>query len=609
MSIEIADLRRQMEEQQLSQAAVAARAGVSPSTLSRILDGKTQNARQATMERIKAAVQAEALHIQSSMGTQEALPIFQALKHHRAVVQRWSSTIDFRDLLRSRNLSKSFIDLHVTRVPSTWRNPTLIHLSDLLKGAGHCVLLGAPGAGKTTSLKYIARVALDRSEQDITGTPLLVSLRETSAAESLYQILGAIFRMDFDGLDAQLTARYRLLDVLESVKPIILLDGLDEVGPHWRRQIVDEFRFLIEHARDFRVFLTCRTGDYSYHFDNVEVFQIHPLDRMQVHEFAHAWLGASAEDFLSQLTHSPFADTTVRPLTIAHLCAIYERRGMLPEQPRTIYRKVVRLLLEEWDEQRSIRRTSRYANFEVDRKEELLQAVAFQVSLLGAYTFSHDQLEHVYRAVAPAFGLPANDAVKVASELESHTGLFVESGYDQYSFAHKSIQEYLTAEYLIRLPGLPRGILLRFPSECAIAVALSSNPTEYFLLPLLSVESDAEKELDNAVAMYLRRLVIEGVYFIASPRLGWAILGLYAYASRNDTSRTWMSENIFELTSVESVAESVRAVLRDSIVTRDNSGFWFIRPESGATLPAIRWLFESHDVTLRIDDEFVRRLG
>ena len=43
----------------------------------------------------------------------------------------------------------------------------------------------------------------------------------------------------------------------------------------------------------------------------------------------------------------------------------------------------------------------------------------------------------------------------VIAELESHTGLFIQSGFDQFEFAHKSLQEFLTAEYLVKLPSIP----------------------------------------------------------------------------------------------------------------------------------------------------------
>ncbi len=50
----------------------------------------------------------------------------------------------------------------------------------------------------------------------------------------------------------------------------------------------------------------------------------------------------TAVGFTEQIKKSPFADTAIRPLTIAHLCAIFERAGRIPDKPKTFYRKIVR---------------------------------------------------------------------------------------------------------------------------------------------------------------------------------------------------------------------------------------------------------------------------
>jgi len=76
-----------------------------------------------------------------------------------------------------------------------------------------------------------------------------------------------------------------------------------------------------------------------------------------------------------------------------------------------------------------------------------------------------------------------HEAQQVVNELETHTGLFIQSGYEQFEFAHKSLQEYLAAEYLVKLPSIPpeRRILFKLPNELAIAVTISSNPSDYII--------------------------------------------------------------------------------------------------------------------------------
>ena len=191
------------------------------------------------------------------------------------------------------------------------------------------------------------------------------------------------------------------------------------------------------------------------------MFEIKPLNDEQIAIFADRWLGPEhGAIFVSQLNKSPFLDTAIRPLTLAHLCVIYDRIKRIPEQPKTIYRKIVRLLLEEWDEQRTVVRESAYANFDNDKKAEFLANLAYDLtSKLKTSTFDREGLITCYRDIHENFGLPASDATKVVDELETHTGLFLQSGRDRFEFSHKSLQEFLTAEFIVKLPSIPRNMI------------------------------------------------------------------------------------------------------------------------------------------------------
>jgi hypothetical protein len=196
-------------------------------------------------------------------------------------------------------------------------------------------------------------------------------------------------------------------------------------------------------------------------------------------------------------------------LTLAHLCAIYERTDDIPEKPKTIYKKIVNLLLEEWDLQRTIKRQSKYARFEVDRKYEFLCNLAYVLTVTRRQTvFSSADIVYLYGQICDQFGLDRNEAKEVAAELETHNGLLLQTGYEQFEFAHKSLQEFLTAEYLVKLPTIPDwGMLGRLPYETAIAVAISSNPGAY--LSELVFRRFRTRMSENFIRAFLSRLIIE----------------------------------------------------------------------------------------------------
>ena len=137
-----------------------------------------------------------------------------------------------------------------------------------------------------------------------------------------------------------------------------MFDGFDEIVAASRRDaVVSKLGTATRQLERSSIILTSRTGEFNYHIDNMSQFEIKPLSRPQISSFASRWLGQDdGESLLVQLDNSPYNDAAIRPLTIAHLCAIYERVGRIPDKPKTVYKKIINLLLEEWDEQRSIKR-------------------------------------------------------------------------------------------------------------------------------------------------------------------------------------------------------------------------------------------------------------
>lgn len=183
----------------------------------------------------------------------------------------------------------------------------------------------------------------------------------------------------------------------------------------------------------------------------------------------------------------------------------------MPDQPKSVYRRVVRYLLEDWDASRSVRRPSLYSNFETDRKSDFLAHLAFELTAcVPSARFSVYDLRACYDKIHIAHKLPKDEMEKVLREIESHTGIIIESGSDYFEFAHLSLQEFLGADHIIRLPDLSLVLdhVNRLPNQMAIAVALSSSPSEYLVKLILG--SLRDKSLDsNWYNTFAYRLVLE----------------------------------------------------------------------------------------------------
>jgi NACHT domain len=532
-----------------------------------------------------------------------------ALAEHQKEVKAWSEEISFKDLLRPKATSDVFVPLDIYLLPRRQRfsdseELALAPLSSVcdVESNAHLIILGQPGAGKTTAVKRLCQQMLTGEEifpsQEF---PLLIRLRDLNnvAASSgelqdlLIERIQALldiplsFPPDLESAEASETRRMlkerAVVHILETFRPLILLDGLDEVSHKAKRDsIIAGVRRLAVQLEQARIILTARTGEFTYHIEKMTAYEIAPLSQNQIRQFAISWLGeVNGETFLRQVQDSPFADAAIKPLTLAHLCAIFERVHKIPEKPKSVYKKIVSLLLEEWDQQRSVQRISAYSDFEVDRKADFLADLAYYLTKSNkSSTFTRSDLLEGYEEISINYGLRKSEAQAVANELETHTGLIVQSGADLFEFSHKSLQEYLSAVFIVGLPFIPRSMieLQLMPNELAIATALSSRPSKYFRTLVLDHFSKVRLSF-HFVRTFINRMLIERPDFDVTPEVGLAIMCLYS-----QYLRAWIEESsqlqLFMFDPLSFEFEHLNALIRERIKVADLLGIYRVASHS-----------------------------
>lgn len=160
------------------------------------------------------------------------------------------------------------------------------------------VVLGEPGAGKTTTLWKLARELVDAAIIDEKKPiPLVLRLGNwTDEGQSLKDFI----KSELGSLGVHVD------DLLKEERAALLLDGLNEIPVSQRerenrdRQIQDLFR---KHLTLITL-LTCRAQDYTLDlgFDKIEIT---PLDELRIREFCVRYLGDEAGIALFERLNGP----------------------------------------------------------------------------------------------------------------------------------------------------------------------------------------------------------------------------------------------------------------------------------------------------------------
>lgn len=312
-------------------------------------------------------------------------------------------------------------------------------------------ILGKPGAGKTTFLKYLALQAADGK---LPLLPLFVPLKQW--ADSGIPLLPF--------LEQQLAvcsfppAAEFVEKLLQEGKTLLLLDGLDEVGETHHRPVTEAIHQTAQKYWKSQFVMTCRIAANEYTFTQFTEGEMADFAPPQVERFAQKWFANDVEKgklFLEELEkpeHEGLRELARIPLLLTLLCLGFAETLVFPNRRVEIYEEAIDALLKKWDASRNIRRDDPYKNLTLGRKRQLLARIAAASFEKGDYFLPKQQLVNqieTYLRGVPGSNPDEIDGEAVLRAMEAQHGILIERAHGIYSFAHLTFQEYFTARYIV----------------------------------------------------------------------------------------------------------------------------------------------------------------
>ena len=477
---------------------------------------------------------------------------------HVQEAHRWAAVIHVQGMPQPVETEESSVPLEFARVARRFRSPDdasrPMEERDLVASKDDFMVLGDPGAGKTTTLKRFTLSLFDESpgSGDLCFPEVIVCREvdwtKTNLPNEILRRAGvnlSVIGRELPEVDTlELAAA-----VVDDLHAVVVVDGLDEItDTALRGSVLDSLSRLHRRANTARFICSCRSGE-APHIEGFSVADLLPLSAEQIEEIV-GLRTSSPDAFLDSVARSGVSELLDRPLFLNQLLTVFETTGTLPERSVDLYRQLVRLLLHEWDEQRRVGRRSAYANFDSSAKQEFLAEVAFHLTKRGQVTFTEPELIEVYGSIADQFGLPRNQARRIVQEVESHVGIIAEVPYG-FQFSHLTLQEYFCAESIVR-QGMNDEVadyVRRYPEVVAVAVALSSRPSHWLAECVRRAKSFESPQHADA---FVSRLGLERPRFTPSVELGEAVLKL-ANQANADNLTSWR-----RFSGIRAIGESVR---------------------------------------------------
>lgn len=357
------------------------------------------------------------------------------------------------------------------------------------------VILGDPGSGKSSLIRYLAlRWAgiVEPKVRDTQPIPLVVEL----GAYARWQCEG---RRDFiryleEGPVWHEWQRGQLSQMLEQPgRVVLLLDGLDEVFDVQTRGLVvnDIQRFCSQNA-NIPVVLTSRVVGYqAQQLRETEFrhFMLQDLDSTQISVFMHRWhevtfddpeQAMTKRDRLQKAIHEskPIAMLAGNPLLLT-MMAVLNRNQELPRDRAELYAQASRVLLHQWDTERALEDFPGMSNeIGLREKTEILRRIAAHMqagpgglkgNLVDGSTLTRLIEEYLQNELHFAQARAAARAV--VEQLRQRNFILCFVGADSYAFVHRTFLEYFCATEFVHQFNVAKtldidGLITLFNEHC-----------------------------------------------------------------------------------------------------------------------------------------------
>jgi predicted NACHT family NTPase len=391
---------------------------------------------------------------------------------------------------------------------------------------GGIALLGNPGSGKTTALRHLAlTLAKGHAVRARRVIPIFLPVRDLAIDGRGIEEAAIALLVSFDIGEAK--AVFHAL--LRAGDVAILLDGIDEAERNLQLKLLHELRKLRDEYKKAIVCISGRPYTLNIGLPGFEKWETLPLSLQERLSLVRKWYDEvdphKGDRLIADCADNPgLLDLGSNPLLLSIVCALYYNDLKIPTEPDELYARTVEGLLGAWDAFRAIARFTPLSDYSVRRRAVLMSWIAATMFDLQRLVFTPRDIEasRVLERFADAMHTSPIPADDLLGSLFNDFGILIERAPGLFSFSHLTLQEYLTAQYIVdnrrELELLKHQRAEEWREVLRLVAKMLPNANLY--MAKLTEETDLANEYDLALlnAAWATRPICDRGQIVASMR-------------------------------------------------------------------------------------------
>lgn len=323
-------------------------------------------------------------------------------------------------------------------------------ISKVFNKSNYVTIIGDAGSGKSTLVKHLFLNSIYTKY----AIPIMVELRYLNDYENDLEsyIINKV-------LENRIAENPKILErLLEKGKFVFFLDGYDELNSEVKSKIIENLNSFINQFSNNKFILTTRPYSDIEHlqiFHNYNVKGL-SLEEGEIEGFVHKQLEKENElarkivESISTNKSEHIKSFLTNPLLLSLYILTFQSNAAVPGKKYIFYRRVIQALFSEHDSKTKLGFVrEQVSGLKQEEFEDILKTFCFLSYFESKFNWDMDYILHKFDKIKTTKGLSFNNNL-VIKDLKSAVAIWVEDN-GEYSFAHRSLQEYFAALFVKNL--------------------------------------------------------------------------------------------------------------------------------------------------------------